>query len=421
MTDEKKPSTGRCPFSKQGIQDPHGLHNMIREEHAKNEEPTKIVWNDEISSWMVLDYGLIKIIASDHETFSSANSIYGKEIPEDLPEVAQPLIAMDGEKHRKKRKEIQEAFKTDEIDKWEPVARKIVGEQLEYLVSEKNTETLEVVKDIAIPIPIKIICEVMGIEYDNQKVQKIKNHTDAAVAFLGAEGGRFTEYQNKFNAEDKILLPMFILGEIEKKKANPDNKLLSRMLNARDTIDETTAFLDRIEMIADISLMLFAGNVTTTNLIGQCLKYLAQMPEMQERVQQNYNFIPQVIEETLRLEAPGQAAYRIATKDTEINGIKIHQGEQIYLSWGAAGRDPKKHVDPDLFDLDRQNKSHLAFGIGKHYCIGAKLAKMEVQITLEEMFDRFDSLSIPAGYHIEYLDFPLFRGPKELKLNYNIK
>src|SRR3989344_3164755 len=403
MTNEKKPTTGRCPFSKQSIQNPYGLHDRIRKEHPKNEEPTKIVWNEEIHSWMVLDYGLIKQIASDHETFSSANSIYGKEIPEDLPEVAQPLIAMDGEKHRKKRKEIQEAFKTDEIDKWEPVARKIVGEQLEYLVSKKNTETLEVVKDIAIPIPIKIICEVMGIEYDDQKVQKIKNHTDAAVAFLGAEGGRFTEYQNKFNAEDKILLPMFILGEIEKKKANPDNKLLSRMLNARDTIDETTAFLDKIEMIADISLMLFAGNVTTTNLIGQCLKNLAQMPEMQKRVRQDYCLIPQVVEETLRLEAPGQAAYRIATRDAEINGIKIQQGEQIYLSWGAAGRDPKKHADPDLFDLDRQNKSHLAFGIGKHYCIGAKLAKMEVQITLEEMFNSFGSLSIPKGYNIEYL------------------
>jgi len=421
MTDKNRPSTGRCPFSKQSIQDPYHLHDRIREEHAKNREPTKIVWNDAISSWMVLDYGLIKIIASDHETFSSANSIYGNDIPSDLPEAAQLLIAMDGERHRKKRKEIQEVFKTDEIDKWEPVARKIVGEQLEYLVNGKDTQILEVVRDIATPIPIKIICEVMGIEYNDQKIQKIKNHTDAAVAFLGAEGGRFTECQNKFNAEDKILLPMFILEEIEKKKASHDDKLLSRMLNARAAIDETTAFLDKIEMIADISLMLFAGNVTTTNLISQCMKYLAQMPEMQERVQQNYSLIPQVIEETLRLEAPGQAAYRITTKDTEINGIKIHQGEQIYLSWGAAGRDPQKHTDPDLFDLDRQNKSHLAFGIGKHYCIGAKLAKMEVQITLEEMFDRFDSLSIPAGYHIEYLDFPLFRGPKELKLNYNLK
>ena len=280
---------------------------------------------------------------------------------------------------------------------------------------------MEIIKEVAIPVPIKIICEVMGIEYDDQKIQRIKRHTDAAVAFLGSNGGRFTEYQNKFNAEDKVLLPLFIFEEIEKKKTNPDHKLLSRMLQAKGDIDEATEMYHKIEMIADISLMLFAGNVTTTNLIGQCVKYLAQMPEMQERVRQDYNLIPQVVEETLRLEAPGQASYRVATKDAEINGVKIKQGEQVYLSWGAAGRDPKKHADSDLFDLNRTNKSHLSFGIGKHYCIGAKLARMEAQITLEEMFNRFRSFSIPEGYKVEYNDFPLFRGPKELTLNYMLK
>ena len=418
MTDEKKPITRKCPFSHEAIQNPYQLHTEIREEHAQEDKPAKIVWNERIPAWMVLDYGLVKQIASDHETFSSANSIYGKDIPDDLPDVAQPLIAMDGEIHQIKRKYLQGAFKTDEIDKWEPVARKIASEQLEYIVKSRDSGALEVMKDIAIPVPIKIICEVMGIEYDDQKIQRIKNHTDAAVAFLGAPaGGRFVGHQNKFNAEDKVLLPLFIFEEIEKKKANPDDKLLSRMLKVKSDIDEATEMYHKIEMIADISLMLFAGNVTTTNLIGQCVKYLVQMPEMQQKVKQDYRFIPQLIEETLRLEAPGQASYRIATMDTEINGIKIKQGEQVYLSWGAAGRDPKKHADADAFDLDRVNKSHLAFGIGKHYCVGAKLARMEVQITLEEMFNRFEGFSIPEGYQIEYHDLPLFRGLKKLEID----
>lgn len=417
MTDKKKLTTGRCPFSHKAIQNPHQLHAEMREEHAQEDKPAKIVWNERIPAWMVLDYGLVKQIASDHETFSSANSIYGNDVPGDLPEIAQPLIAMDGERHQIKRKYLQEAFKTNEIDKWEPVARKIASEQLEYIVNKRN-EKLEIMEDVAVPVPIKIICEVMGIEYDDQKIQRIKNHTDAAVAFLGAPaGGRFVEHQNKFNAEDKVLLPLFIFEEIEKKKANPDDKLLSRMLKAKSDIDEATEMYHKIEMVADISLMLFAGNVTTTNLIGQCVKYLVQMPEMQKKVQQDYSLIHHLVEETLRLEAPGQASYRIATKDAEINGIKIKQGEQVYLSWGAAGRDPKKHVDPDVFDLDRINKSHLAFGIGKHYCVGAKLARMEVQITLEEMFNRFEKFSIPEGYAIEYHDLPLFRGLKRLEMD----
>src|SRR3989344_7054767 len=173
MTDQNKLTTGRCPFSHEAIQNPHELHAEIREEHAQEGELAKIVWNEEIPAWMVLDYALVKQIASDHETFSSANSIYGNYVPDDLPEVAQPLIAMDGERHQIKRKYLQGAFKTDEIDKWEPVARKIASKQLEYLVNEGNG-TLEIMKDIAIPVPIKIICEVMGIEYDDQKIRRIK-------------------------------------------------------------------------------------------------------------------------------------------------------------------------------------------------------------------------------------------------------
>src|SRR3989344_9306386 len=168
MTDEKKPITRKCPFSHEAVQNPDKVHTEIREEHAKEGEPAKMVWNEEIPAWMVLDYGLVKQIASDHETFSSANSIYGNDIPGDLPDIAQPLIAMDGEIHQIKRKYLQGAFKTDEIDKWEPVARKIASEQLEYLVNKGNKK-LEIMEDVAIPVPIKIICEVMGIEYDGQK------------------------------------------------------------------------------------------------------------------------------------------------------------------------------------------------------------------------------------------------------------
>ncbi len=120
MTDEKKSVTKRCPFSHQSIQDPYQMHKEIRKEHAQRDESAKIVWNTERKFWMVLDYGLTRQIASDQKTFSSANSMYGNNIPKDLPEIAQPLIAMGGERHLKKRKQLQEAFKTEEIDKWEP-------------------------------------------------------------------------------------------------------------------------------------------------------------------------------------------------------------------------------------------------------------------------------------------------------------
>ncbi len=277
-------------------------------------------------------------------------------------------------------------------------------------------------KNLGIPIPIKVICEVLGIEYDDQKVEFIKRETDAAVNFLGhRKGDRFADIEKIFMENSKTTLPMFVLGEVYKKQERPGNDLLTRILTTEFELDDKKVKLDELQIIAYTSLLLFAGNVTTTNLIGQCFKYLGQDEQLRKEVQKDYKLIPEMVEETLRMEAPGQAAYRLATKDVELEGQTIKKGDQLLLSWAAAGRDSKKYECPHKFDIYRADKKHLSFGAGKHFCIGAKLARMEAQVTLEETFNRFEDFWLPEDYIVEYIDAPLFRGPKELKLKYILK
>ena len=413
-------TTRHSPFSVEAIQDPYLRHRLLRQEHGRDGKPARMVWNYDPSwargFWEVLDSELIRRIAKNHEAFSSEPSVSGAYVPP-LTATARPLIAMDGSIHVDKKKSVTSAFRTDQVEEWEPVAKEIVIGQLEA-IHKRSTGTFEAMSDLAIPIPIKVICAVLGIDYNDQSVQEVRDLTYDAVAFLGGDGGRFIDRKDYFYETRQAALLSFVQREIDTKRATPDDTLLSKIVKMKDGVKTGTPDLG---IIVDISLLLFAGNVTTTNLIGQCFRYLAQYPETQQRVRKDYKLLIPFIEEILRLESPAQGSYRAATTDIEIDGVPIKAGELVYLNWGAAGRDPRKYVNPERFDLDREDKKHDSFGYGKHFCIGDKLARMEAKVTLEETLRQTSDISFSEGHSIEtvkYLDLAIFRGPEQVMLQY---
>ena len=419
MTDEKKPNTERCPFSHQNIQDPYSLHRQLREEHSIDGQPGEMIWSDTLQAWMPLSYRLIKQIAVDHKNFLNSE-VFGKLSAKNMPPEVNLLISMDGEEHAAKRKHVQSAFKTEEVDRWEPTARYIVQRQLEYALAG-NDNKIDVVHNLAIPIPIEIICEVMGMEGES-RIKTIKGHTDSVVSFLGhVEGDRFTEREEKFDRENRYTVPEFILRAAGQKRQSPDEKMLSTIVNDEFPMAGVHRKLNDIEIVSDTALLLFTGNITTTSLIGFCFYHLASNPEIMKEVQRDYSLIDDVITETVRLEAPGQATYRVAAADVTIGRMNIKKGDSIYLPWSAAGRDPQKYENPDTFDIHRKEKGNLSFGIGKHRCIGEKLAWMEARVTLEEALNRFEDLSVPENYEVKYIDVPLFRGLQRLELEYTLR
>lgn len=417
MTD-KKNSTDEDIFSVENTGCPYHAQQKLRAEHSTEGKPTEMIWSTSLQAWMPLSYRAINQIAKDHKNFLNSG-VFGKHSTENIPPGISLLIAMDGEEHAAKKKHVQSAFKTEEVSRWEPIARYIVQKQLDYAL-QKNGR-MEVVMDLAIPIPIEIICEVMGMAGEN-RVRTIKSHTDAVVSFIGhVKGDRFTEREERFDQENRFTVPEFVMGHAMDKQKNPDGKMLSSIVNDIFPIGGVDRKMNDIEIVSDTSLLLFTGNITTTGLIGFSFYHLAQNPKIWKELQNNYELIDQVLNEVVRLEAPAQATYRVAAEDIVISGIQIKKGDSIYLPWSAAGRDPHKYENPDKFDIHRKEKGNLSFGIGKHRCIGEKLALMEAKVTLEESLDRVERLSVSEGYEPKYTDMPLFRGFTELLIDYTLK
>ncbi len=146
------------------------------------------------------------------------------------------------------------------------------------------------------------------------------------------------------------------------------------------------------EILGFCTLLLLAGNETTVNLIGNMLNILVDRPDLWQQIGQHRELIGAVIDEALRYESPAQRLLRVTTREVEVSGVRIPQGDAVMIFYGAANRDPTVFPDPDAFHLDREPQNHVAFGKGIHYCLGAPLARAEARITLNVLLDRFPRL-----------------------------
>lgn len=162
-----------------------------------------------------------------------------------------------------------------------------------------------------------------------------------------------------------------------------------------------------------VALLLGAGNVTTTDLLGNGLKNLLQQPDQVQILRDNPSLITNAIEEMLRYEGPVTFTGRIAVDDRELAGCPMHRGQSVTLAIGAANYDPRLHKDPHKFDVTREDIDHLAFGGGRRYCLGAPLARLEAQIGLETLLARFPNLRMPEQ-ELVWKTVPGFRGLEKL-------
>jgi len=423
-----KITTGDDIFSEYAIQQPHETFDRLR-------RLGPVLWSTRINGWITTNYEAAQAVLTQPQIFSSRNSIYGDDLAEKLAsEQVKLIITMDGAEHAHDRKLVTKAFRLKEIqEKWSARAKEIVQEQLDYVAGK---ERFQVIHDLGVPLPIRVISEVLGIEYDDQKIWRIKQLTDAGACYLGhTKEDRFQSEEDKFMQGSALELPRFLFNEISNKRKNPGSDLISKLLyegveieNERGEIVKETVNDFRIMTYA--SLVLLAGNVTTTNLIGQTMKYLAQNPnllaEVQGHYQNNPRIIPALIEETLRMDAPSKAVYRKINQDVKICGAKMKAGQQVLVGLAAAGRDPQHYDKPRHFDLYREEHEkmdHLAFGGAgnPHFCPGAHIARMEARIALEGILGRFTDFKIAKCYNPLRLDWPLFNGLQELELTYRKK
>ncbi len=313
------------------------------------------------------------------------------------------LIGVDPPEHRQQRGIVNRGFTPRRIADLEPQIRKIADE----LVSgfEQRGEC-ELMAEFANPLPVSAIVELLGL--DPARRDDFKRWSSALIiGSTQANGVPAFEIMREFRA--------YMAAEVEKRRHEPGDDLISLLVHS----GEGEGVLDTNQVIGFASLLLAAGSETTTNLIGNAMARLRQEPETLERVKASPSLIPQLVEESLRIDPPVQLVMRLCTEDTEIGGQPIAAGSMVMPLIGAANRDESVFPDPDRFDIDRDTTGHLAFGWGNHFCLGAALARLEARIALETLLERIPDYELtgPVETHGSFL----IRGPATLPLRFSTR
>lgn len=375
-------------------------------------EQAPLVWSDDIGSWLVTSFEAAKYVLEHSELFSSGNSVFGG------PQVEHPefpsMINRDDPGHRKLRLLVSAAFTPKNIDEaWELRIREYVDELL-TVVEQRDDGRLDIVADLAYPLPVKMIAEIIGVP--PELFERFKGWSNQIAQDIGRvpEHGYEPEpppLEEDLQEQEGSLFEFFF-EQIEDRRANPRDDLVTRLVEAE--IDGER--LDDGELIAFLVLLLVAGNETTTNLMNHAVRGLAEHPEQQQRLRDNPELLEPMLEEALRWESPIQSFYRRARQDTEVAGVQVKAGDAMLVLYAAANHDPEKFECPadfDIgrFDVERGSRDHLAFGFGPHTCLGASLARLEASIALKALLERFPTFKPLEGQEVEWWDTPFFRGP----------
>nr|WP_238933732.1 cytochrome P450 [Brevibacillus choshinensis] len=365
-------------------------------------ENTPVRFDEDRNSWDVFRYEDVHRILKDPAAFSSRR---GLEVR------GETLLTMDQPKHTHMRNLVNKAFTPKAINDLAPRISSITNELLDQVIQSGK---MDVVHDLATPLPVIVIAELLGVpakdrmlfkEWSDTMVKGVEGSSDEAFAQMVAE-------RDKAEKE----LSAYFLAILNERRKQPEDDLVSALLQAE--IDGEK--LQEQEILRFCILLLVAGNETTTNLITNAVRLLTEQPAIQNQVRQNPELVKTTVEETLRFYPPIVAIGRMTTQDVEIGGQLIREGQQV-VSWvGAANRDPEKFEDPDTFLPDRKPNPHMGFGFGIHFCLGAPLARLEAQIALEIMLSRMDDLSF-AKTTLTPIPSPFVFGVKSYPITFSAR
>jgi cytochrome P450 len=292
------------------------------------------------------------------------------------------LLAIDPPDHTRLRTLATKAFTPRAVEAIRPRIEQVVDE---LLAAVEPSGRMDVIRDIAYPLPVIVIAEMLGVPPDDR--DRFKAWSDALGEALdplvGAEALR---------RADRAALEIgdYFRGIIAERRVEPREDLLTALIAAREEGDR----LSEDELLAICVLLLAAGNETTTNLIGNGLLALLRHPDQLRRLREEPDLIEDAVEELLRFDSPVQLTNRIAMEDLELDGRQIRKGDDVVLVLGAANHDPEQFPNPQLLDVGRGGLRHLAFGMGIHFCLGAPLARVEGQIALRAIVERLHGLRL---------------------------
>jgi cytochrome P450 len=282
--------------------------------------------------------------------------------------------------HTHLRSIVNRGFTPSQIERIAPRIQEITDALLDDVVDRGE---MELMQDMAIPLPVTVIAELLGVA--PERGDDFKRWSDLFISTLGQTPDAETFKQIEVAMQEFA----DYFGEvIAARKKDPQDDLISIIVHA-DTPDGT---LSDVEVLAFCRLLLIAGNETTTNLIARMVDTLLEHPDQFAKLRADLSLLPNAIEETLRYAGIVPTLPRLTTQDAEVGGVRIPAGQIVMPFFMAANRDPRRFPDPDRFDITRKTTGHLGFGFGAHFCLGAHLARLETRIAMEGIVRRLPNL-----------------------------
>ncbi len=357
---------------------PHGLFKRMRTE-------APVYWYerpDGIGYWSVFRHADIHRISHDTETFSSARGgVYlhpDQQVPLEL--MRSMMLVMDPPQHTRYRRIVSKVFTPLAVAKMGDDIRARVNRTIDNFIEKGSCDFVE---DFAVPVPLGVLLEMMGVPQQ--------------------DAGVFYDWTERLEQAQRVPGPLgavdvfeemsgYLAAQIEQQtKAAVEDSLVMRLRNAEVDGEK----LNDMEIVAVFGLLAFAGNDTTRNTISTGLRALIDHPQAMQELRDNPALIPTAIEEILRWTSVVQWFARTATRDVEVGGQRIAEGDKLVLWYGSGSRDEAVFENADTFDIHREKPNHMAFGGGgRHICLGASLARLELRIVFEEVLSRMRDIRL---------------------------
>ncbi|GGI75404.1 cytochrome P450 [Saccharopolyspora subtropica] len=359
--------------------------------------------------WVITRYEDARAALADprlRKDSSRAQELVAEKVPaaEDRGVFASELVAhmlnTDPPDHTRLRKLVVKAFTARRVEALRPRVEAITADLLDAMAEESEVDLLDA---LAFPLPIQVICELLGV--DESRRDDFRAWTNTLLDGSDEDASRIAGFA----------MAEYLVELIAAKRREPADDLITALIDATEDEDR----LSEQELISMVFLLLVAGHETTVNLIGNGVLALLRNPDQWAALRADPDRVADAVEEMLRFDGPVMhGTFRFTAEPVEYGGVEIPAGEMVWVGLASANHDPERFPDPERFDITRDARGHLAFGHGIHFCLGAQLARMEAQIALRGLIERFPNLRAAKSLDdVQWRYSPLIHGLRELPVH----
>ena len=396
-------------------QSPHRHYATLRDDGVQYVEA-----ND---AYLVLRHEDALTVLRDPDTFSSRLGSNREQPPEEVREevariaaqgLPRPRTLLDNDPpdHARYRRLVARAFTPRKMAELHPFVESVAGGLID---GWDDPSSVEFVDQFSLPLPVQVIAHVLNIPAERNA--DFRRWADANAASIG---GSISADEHVALAHTNLELQAFFVDQLEQRRTDPQDDLLTTLLNSHVGAEDdgTDAVpLEMPELVRILQQLLVAGSETTTKLLNEIMRLIAETPGEWDRIRAEPGSLAAVVEEGLRIASPNQGMSRIATRDTTLAGTDIPEGARLIVMFASANRDEANFTCPDEYRPDRDGlHDQIAFGHGIHYCVGANLARLEAVVALEQLAARVKAYRLHDDNTFEYLPSIVLRGLKRLHI-----